>query len=235
MKRKSAFTLLELLITVVIVGILSTIGIASYQSIVEKSKVKVCEQNIKMLTTAVKIYSLENDSLPAALSKVPVHYYNKAYAQVIEKGPKHLKLARKLINEPIFIDHAYAIDFNQENFKDYGTTADAFICPSDKNGGKSYAVNRQTWGQRWNDLPSGMAIIIDSDAGSFNGGAAGVASKRHKLGFGPGARNVGHIGTKTGVVTVDQAGNVVKGTRGSCTDGKGGYGGPMATLCMDSV
>lgn len=256
MKNKSAFTLVELLVTVIIIGVLATMGIATYQGVIEKSKAKVCEQNVKMLTTAVKMYSLENDSLPATLSQIPGQYYRKAYAQVIEQGPKHMKLARKVINHHNHSSSAYAntpplpttsdhLNFSYFGMKNYGASAEAFVCPADTDGATSYAMNTQLFNKKWKDLPSGMTIVIDHDGGpsgarpSFNGGAAGATAQRHKRGFATSAATFGHIGTKSAVVKAVVAKGktvpVVEGVPGSCDDGEGGSGGSFNSLCIDNL
>lgn len=63
MRRKS-FTLMEILIVVVFIGIISTIAISSYQAVIYRSKNKVCELNVRGLTAVVKQYALENGRMP---------------------------------------------------------------------------------------------------------------------------------------------------------------------------
>lgn len=167
MKRNKAFTLIEILIVVVVLGVVATTAIASYQRIVEQSKAKVCQQNIKMLTTAVKLYSLENDSLPATLSQIPQTYYRRAYAQVIEKGPMLTKLARKVVDH----DHsslAFALEFKHDNFKQYGTNEENWVCPTQPGASQSYAINEGIEGLRWSYIVKHMPAT--PIVGEKNGG-----------------------------------------------------------------
>lgn len=195
MKRNKAFTLIEILIVVVVLGVVATTAIASYQRIVEQSKAKVCQQNIKMLTTAVKLYSLENDSLPAALSQIPQTYYRKAYAQVIEKGPMLTKLARKVVDH----DHsslAFAINFEHDNFKQYGTNEENWVCPTQPGATQSYAINDNLEGLRWSFIMKhypDTPIVGEKNSGrTFT--STSELSTNHKLS----GQDVAFIGTASG-------------------------------------
>lgn len=84
MKRR-AFSLLEILFTLIIMGILTTIAYPTYQSFVEDSHARVCETNLRALKTALDIYAMDHDTMPGALGALPQEYINKAYAQVMQR------------------------------------------------------------------------------------------------------------------------------------------------------
>ena len=112
MKRR-AFTLLEMLFTLIIMGIIATIAFPTYQSFVEDSRARVCETNLRALKTALDIYAMDHDNMPGALGALPQEYINKAYAQVMQRPDAwKTKLAYSIL-EWDAKGIAYA---NEENF-----------------------------------------------------------------------------------------------------------------------
>ena len=96
---KRAFTLMEMIIVVIIIGIFATLGIPAYQNAIEDSKARVCETNLRALKTALDIYAMDHDIMPGALGELPQGYINKAYAQVMQ-GPDiwKTKLANAILD-----------------------------------------------------------------------------------------------------------------------------------------
>ena len=62
MKSKKGFTLLELLVVVLIIGVLTAIAIPQYQKAVEKSKAAQAITWVKAISNALKIYILDHGS-----------------------------------------------------------------------------------------------------------------------------------------------------------------------------
>ena len=60
--RYKSFTLVELLIVVIIVGILSSLGVGYYHKVVVKAKVGKAKHAIVLVAKAENIYSLNNDA-----------------------------------------------------------------------------------------------------------------------------------------------------------------------------
>ena len=73
MKRIKGFTLIELLVVLVIVGILTTVAIPSFQTAVEKSKGAEAKTGLSTIFTAQRIYYAKNQGygLYANLDDVP--------------------------------------------------------------------------------------------------------------------------------------------------------------------
>ena len=63
-KRCTGFTLTELMIVVLIIGILSTIGTLIFQSFAEKSRVKKAISEILSLQTKIKAYTVYDGLFP---------------------------------------------------------------------------------------------------------------------------------------------------------------------------
>lgn len=90
---RRAFTLIEIMVAVIILGILVTIGIPSYQNFVEDSKSRVCHGNLITLKTALDVYVNEKGVVPADLSLIPAGYIDRTYARCVAEGGWRLKLA----------------------------------------------------------------------------------------------------------------------------------------------
>lgn len=67
-KKHSGFTLVELMIAVVIIGIVGAIATLTFQSFAEKARIKKAVSEITSIQTKIKIYETYDGSLPGALS-----------------------------------------------------------------------------------------------------------------------------------------------------------------------
>jgi len=64
-RPQSAFTLLELLVTILIIGVLSTLALAGFQTIQKRALRMQCASNLRQIGLAIQQYASENDnSLP---------------------------------------------------------------------------------------------------------------------------------------------------------------------------
>ena len=63
--RQNAFTLIELMIVVVILGILSAIAIPKYSDVTESARYAACRSNLRNIVEALTLYSAENGGFPA--------------------------------------------------------------------------------------------------------------------------------------------------------------------------
>jgi prepilin-type N-terminal cleavage/methylation domain-containing protein len=64
-RRLRAFTLVEVMVVVVIIGLLAAAGIPTYRHITMRSKVTALENDLKQFTTAIQAYTLQNGHWPA--------------------------------------------------------------------------------------------------------------------------------------------------------------------------
>jgi prepilin-type N-terminal cleavage/methylation domain-containing protein len=176
---KRSFTLVEILIAVIILGIILTFAVPTYYNILEKAKSKVCEQNLNVLAEAVEIYALENDSLPASLSQLRQDHLDKAWAKILDKDSLKIKLAY------------YLVDLDKKGLA-YAQTAwvERYVgkikhlsCPSDQSPppvGFSYGINGNLAGLSYNEykVMSDMDLVADCEQDVFYG--EGDLTKRHR-------------------------------------------------------
>ncbi len=182
--KDKAFTLIEIMVVCVVIVILATISIPTYQTIVEKAHATTCETNLNILKSALDVYIMDHDTMPASLSLIPSEYINDAYAQLLrQKGAWRIKLAR------------FVLDLNKKNFA-YAALIDTIgggnvkiiTCPNDPTspeaGGVSYGINNSLAGMKYRDyknLAGDILLIGDCETAAFTN--ASDLSSRHKYVF----------------------------------------------------
>lgn len=172
------FTLIEIMMVVVIVGIIATFSIPGYHNLIERSRDKVCVLNQKVLLEAVINYGLENDILPASLGQLNNQDIKRALAKVLkEEKSWQYKFA------------CFLVDFNKRGLVYAASWLDNYIdslqshsCPADSTpppGGYSYgissAIARLSYAQ-FRALPAGTIAIGDSDTAILS-----LPVSRHKI------------------------------------------------------
>lgn len=146
--RTRAFTLVELLVSVVITGVLATLAMASYQGAMDRANMLVDETNQKILELAVKLYATDQDALPGSLSQLRPRDLERAYAMWQETRPARPR-AWAAVHEwwgVAVAEAATAVPFYPRYISDVKT----LTCPSDSTpptvntgglSGASYALN----------------------------------------------------------------------------------------------
>ena len=71
-KKKSGFTMLELLMVVIIIGILATLALPQYMGFVEKARAAEAISTIGAIRTAENLYKLENGTYSANASNLAI-------------------------------------------------------------------------------------------------------------------------------------------------------------------
>lgn len=168
---RRAFTLIEVLMVVVLIGVLGTLGFPAYQNFIENSKAKACQAHLEALKGALDMYALDlspSDTMPASLSQLPEKYIKASYARLMqEPGAWKIKLAYFAVGlEQKGL--AYAEPFIKTIVKG---NALLLICPADANpaghGNISYALNTKVAGIKANEylgLSDGTILMGDSDS-----------------------------------------------------------------------
>ncbi len=135
--KKKAFTIMEIIIVVVVIGILATLSFPIYQNVIADSEAKVCETNLEALNTSLEIYAMEHDGMPGDLSELSPEHIQKAYARILqEKGAWKIKLAYYIVGwEQRGLAYAGLLnDIAGGNMK-------LMICPAAVPGERSYGMN----------------------------------------------------------------------------------------------
>ncbi len=185
MRLLRGFTLLELVIVLIIIGIFSTLGVAWYGKFLDDSRASLCQANLEALKAALDVYAMEHDSLPADLSKLPPETIERAYAQILKDGGLRLQLAylADLMDQR---QYAYAADFLKNVA---GGNVSVTICPVRKlqGGGISYGLNVALQSISYLDyqlLPALTPLVADANGSTFSATALGVITgsvDRHPL------------------------------------------------------
>lgn len=68
-----AFTLLELIVVIIILGILATLGFSQYMKMVEKGRGAEARMVLGQIRTSQELYKLEYGSYSASISRLPVN------------------------------------------------------------------------------------------------------------------------------------------------------------------
>ena len=62
MKKRSGFTLIELVMVIAVLAIVTVVGLSQYGTLKKKSAYKVATQNIKQIANALQVYALANEN-----------------------------------------------------------------------------------------------------------------------------------------------------------------------------
>ncbi len=160
--KKNAFTILEIMVAIIVVGILSTLGLPYFQNVFENSKLEVCRTNLETLQKGLDIYVREHGTVPGSLSELRPEHLNKAYAQVISgKDGWKKQLAYFIVEGPKW-GLAYAQGYGFPHLK----------CPNNPDKSPtavSYGLNLGLLNMTYAKYKtlSGVVMIADSDAALF--------------------------------------------------------------------
>jgi len=197
MKQKRQFTLLELMVVIMIMGILVTITVPMFRNSIEAAKVKVCTTNLMVLQGAIESYGLENEVLPASLSQLNERHIQKAWARVLEKeNPWLIKLAYAIVE---FQGNGFdSVCFADDLFiqKHLGNNKNHLVCPSDdkyKKGQQtcSYGLNSKltknntgvTFDEYRELKANGGLTFIIADADKMFISDTEMAGRHHQAGY----------------------------------------------------
>jgi competence protein ComGC len=177
---KKYFTMVEIIITLIIILLLFTIGIPMYHNVVENAKAKACEVNLKVLLGALEAHAVENDQLPGSLSQLNKNDLQKAWAKVLDKeGWWRIKLVYFLID----FDKRGLAYAQSSWISRYVGALKYLTCPVDDTpppAGFSYGLNSSLANISYNDyqnLASDVLVIADCDKPTF--ASENDLAKRH--------------------------------------------------------
>ena len=165
---QKAFTVLELMVTVVIITIIVSLSSVGYARYKDRAAMLVDETNEKVLMAAVKLYAYDNNALPGSLSQLRDGDLERAYALVTEGKRPYTLLAFAQENLGLF-DIAEAVPLPSRYLGD--NPQKILTCPVDSTppsaGGVSYALHQNAANKplSWllNSANAGRTCIGESD------------------------------------------------------------------------
>jgi len=173
--KKKGFTLMEIMVVVVIVGVLAVLGFYASQSFFENAKDRTCRANLMVLKHALDFYILDHEVFPAALAEIPQKYIDRAYASVLPDDHSWQAKLTAFIEGVKKVSLVYAQPFiNTLSARDLEIVS----CPKDltpptlNNLNVSYGINivlrNQPIGQ-FQALGNDILLIGDCDTATFAG------------------------------------------------------------------
>jgi len=85
MKKEDGFTLIEIMVVLVILGILATISVPVYSNYVRKAKISEAISNVSAYANAIRIYRMETGSWPTK-ADITGDAAKKAYAVSVDEN-----------------------------------------------------------------------------------------------------------------------------------------------------
>ncbi|MDP2911759.1 MAG: prepilin-type N-terminal cleavage/methylation domain-containing protein [Candidatus Omnitrophota bacterium] len=162
MRRKSAFTLLEILITVIIIGILASLSFYFYKQAVDKAKANEAIVNVKTISDAEKIKKAEIDRYLAADN---IEEINKQLE--LEITPKYYEYRVAGITDDNFIVIAKRIG---EDIKTSKLPSELLVIAMNK-AGVMQTGYQQYLGESSDTGMGGTGITTGGSGGGLTGGS----------------------------------------------------------------
>lgn len=148
---KTAFTLVEVLIVVAILGILAAVVIPEFQNSTQLAKESTAKENLQILRTAIERYTNRNNGIPPGYangdplqSAGELHFfiqmvYNKQYLSELPKNPfNKLSRMRVFSGNDSLPDEAFRTDFYGWAYEPSTKTIRLNWLGTDENGVRYY-------------------------------------------------------------------------------------------------
>ena len=82
-KNEAGFTLMELMIVMMIIGILTTLAIPSFKSAIKAAKEAVLKEDLRVMRSAIDSYTMDKQKAPQSLDDL----VQEGYLKVIPEDP----------------------------------------------------------------------------------------------------------------------------------------------------
>lgn len=158
-KGKKAFTMLELMATLVILSLLTAFSVASYRRYQDHAAVLTDQTNQKVLAAAAKLYAYDNNALPGSLSQLRPEDLRRAYALVTAGKRSYTFLA--YLKEMWGGEIAEAVPLPPRY---YNSDLRVIICPSDPTPPSSLTDNQhRSYGIHPDAAGKSLSWLINPD------------------------------------------------------------------------
>jgi len=87
--KRDAFTLIELMIVIAIIGVLAAIAVPNFKRARERANVKACWANQKTCAGALEMYNLDKSSSDELSEEILHKLVDDGYLQAFPKDPGH--------------------------------------------------------------------------------------------------------------------------------------------------
>lgn len=141
--KSKAFTLIELIIVVIIIGILATFAIPQYQRAVERAKGAKARSNIKLIIKAEGMLRAEQSSYICSSGFGPRNEYD-GLSFIIDKLNPYVELDEVLADA----DWGYYVG-PRNSGQDLYVTASRLTGPCKRQGSNGYALQWETVDGSW--------------------------------------------------------------------------------------
>ncbi len=84
--KKYGFTIVELLIVIVVIGVLAAISIVLYSSIQARAKDAVTQQDLASIDRKLQLYYTENQTIPESIGEMTTYGFPATERMVINDG-----------------------------------------------------------------------------------------------------------------------------------------------------
>ena len=191
---KNAFTLMELMVVVIIIGILATFAVTSYAGYRDRVAVQADLNNQQILHAAVRMYASDEGEVPDSLSRLRPEDLERAYASVSRRRPRTALASISRWWDRWFGVRAAEAFFDRDYF---GRDLRVLVCLSDPTpptgfgnngqptGGTSYQINQTvtnpdlwTLAKLIDPANGGTVLIFESDGSN----QLSAEVKRHRGG-----------------------------------------------------
>jgi general secretion pathway protein G len=82
-KNEAGFTLMELMIVMMIIGILATLAVPSFKSAIKTAKEAVLKEDLRVMRSAIDSYTMDKQKAPQSLDDL----VQEGYLKAIPKDP----------------------------------------------------------------------------------------------------------------------------------------------------
>ncbi len=147
--KRAGFTILEIMVTIMVLGVLVALSLTGYQGYRNRTAMLVDETNQKVILAAAKLYAYDNRFLPGNLSQLKPEHWERAYA-LVTRGKRPYTLWAFLL-EQVGLEKVAEAQTLLDHPRQYlGPNAlKTLTCPSDPTPpptGKSYELTQGVTG-----------------------------------------------------------------------------------------